>query len=114
VFSMLPTSNPTDGAGHGAHSSLVPAGRRAWIVLALSVLVLVALLLLLHTAWQRNHASPDELALRLVGDEIDYEGLADALLQGAFFPWHGRVPVYPLFIAATYYALGERSPAKLF
>ncbi len=84
-----------------------------WIVLTLSVLVLVALLLRLQTAWQRNHASPDALALRLVGDEIDYEGLADALLQGAFFPWPGRVPAYPLFIAATYYALGERSPAKL-
>ena len=84
MFSMLPTSNPTDGAGHGAHSSLVSAGRRAWIVLALSVLVLVALLLRLHTAWQRNHESPDELALRLVGDETNYEGVAGALLQGPY------------------------------
>src|SRR5438128_12633856 len=74
VFSMLPTSNPTDGAGHEAHPSLALGGRRVWIVLTLSVLVLVALLLRLQTAWQRNHASPDALALRLVGDEIDYEG----------------------------------------
>jgi 4-amino-4-deoxy-L-arabinose transferase-like glycosyltransferase len=80
---------------------------------ALSVLVFVALSLRLHTAWQRHHESPDELALRLVGDETNYEGLANALLHGEFFQWPGRVPVYPLFIAATYYALGERSPAKL-
>ena len=83
------------------------------IVVALSVLVLVALSLRLHTAWQRHHESPDELALRLVGDETNYEGLANALWHGAFFQWPGRVPVYPLFIAAAYYALGERSPAKL-
>jgi len=110
---LLPTSIPADGDGHGAHPSLAPAGRRAWIILALSVLVLVALLLRLQTAWQRNYESPHELALRLVGDETNYEGLAYALLQGEFFQWPGRVPVYPLFIAATYYALGERSPAKL-
>src|SRR5207253_4076616 len=79
----------------------------------LSILVLVALLLRLQTAWQRNHESPDELALRLVGDETNYEGLAYALLQGEFFQRPVRVPVYPLFIAATYYALGERSPAQL-
>lgn len=94
-------------------TSSVPAGRRAWIVLALSLLVLVALLLRLQTVWQRHHETPDELALRLVGDETNYEGLADALLQGSFFQSPSRVPVYPLFIAATYYAMGERSPAKL-
>ena len=84
-----------------------------WVVLTLSILILVGLWLRLHTAWQRNHQTPDELALRLVGDEMNYEGLAGALLQGSFFQWPGRVPVYPLFIAATYSALGERSPAKL-
>jgi len=110
---MLPASIPSDGAGHESHQSLALAGRRAWIALALNVLVLVALLLRLQTAWHRNHESPDELAVRLVGDETHYEGLAYALLQGTFFQWPGRVPVYPLFIATTYYALGERSPAKL-
>src|SRR2546428_13765082 len=110
---MRPISTPAEGAGHGAPPPLAPAGGRAWIVVALSVLVFVALSLRLHTAWQRHHESPDELALRLVGDETNYEGLANALLHGAFFQWPGRVPVYPLFIAATDYALGERSPAKL-
>src|SRR5712691_3851386 len=110
---MLPTAIPADDAGHGVPPPLAPAGGRAWSVVALSVLLLVALSLRLQTAWQRHHESPDELALRLVGDETHYEGLADALLHGAFFQWPGRVPVYSLFIAATYYALGERSPAKL-
>jgi hypothetical protein len=79
----------------------------------LGVLVFVALSLRLQIVWQRHHESPDELAIRLVGDEVHYEGLAKALLQGEFFQWPGRVPVYPLFIAATYRALGERSPTKL-
>jgi 4-amino-4-deoxy-L-arabinose transferase-like glycosyltransferase len=91
----------------------IPARRRVWLVLTLSVFILVALLLRLHVAWERNHESPNELALRLVGDETDYDRLARELLQGSFFHWPGRVPVYPMFIAATYYALGESSPAKL-
>jgi 4-amino-4-deoxy-L-arabinose transferase-like glycosyltransferase len=74
---------------------------------------LVALGLRLQTAWHRNHASPNAVALRLDGDEPLYEALAYGLLQGSFFPSPMRVPVYPAFIAATYYALGERSPAKL-
>src|SRR5262249_51860614 len=55
----------------------------------------------------------DQLPIPLVSDETHYEGLAHGLLQGEFFQWPGRVPVYPLFIAATYRALGERSPTKL-
>src|SRR5262249_763313 len=108
---MLPTATPTDGPGHGVPPPLARTGGRAWIVVALSVLVLVALVLRLHTAWQRNHESPD--GLRLVGDEANYEDLADALLQGVFFQRPVRVPVYPLFIAAVYWALSERSPANL-
>jgi 4-amino-4-deoxy-L-arabinose transferase-like glycosyltransferase len=73
----------------------------------------VALGLRLQVAWDRNHASPDDLALRLDGDEPHYEALAYGLLQGSFFPSPLRVPVYPAFIAATYYALGERSSARL-
>ena len=41
------------------------------------------------------------------------EEAANALLHGSFFQSPVRVPIYPLFIAAGYYALGERSPAKL-
>ena len=72
-----------------------------------------ALLLRLQAAWQRNHESPHDLGLHLVGDEPEYEGLAYALRQGSFFQRPGRVPMYPMFIAATYYVLGERSPAQL-
>jgi hypothetical protein len=81
--------------------------------LVLSVLMLGALLLRLQAVWQRVPESPDELALRMVGDESGYEALADALLHGSFFQSPVRVPVYPMFIAGVYYALAERSPAKL-
>jgi 4-amino-4-deoxy-L-arabinose transferase-like glycosyltransferase len=110
---MLPTSSAEHGNTYGIPTAPASARRRGWIILTVSLLVLVALLLRLHVAWQRNHESPDALALRLTGDETNYDSLASALLQGAFFQWPGRPPVYPLFIAATYYALGERSLAKL-
>ena len=89
------------------------AGFRTWIAVALSVLMLGALLLRLHAVSQRIPEAPDELALHLVGDESGYEGLAYALLQGVFFQSPVRVPVYPMFIAGVYSALGERSMSKL-
>jgi 4-amino-4-deoxy-L-arabinose transferase-like glycosyltransferase len=89
------------------------AGFRTWIAVALSVLMLAALLLRLHAVWQRVPEAPDELALHLVGDESGYEELAYALVQGVFFQSPVRVPVYPMFIAGVYSALGERSMAKL-
>jgi len=69
------------------------------------------LALRLQAAWQRNTEAPDELALRLVGDESGYEEEANALLHGSFFQSPVRVPIYPLFIAA-YTTPSERSPAK--
>src|SRR5262245_43590849 len=87
-------------------------GFRTWIALVLSVLMLGALALRLQVVWQRTSNVPDKVALSLAGDEIAYEELAFALLQGAFFQSPVRVPAYPMFIAAAYYALGERSPAK--
>jgi 4-amino-4-deoxy-L-arabinose transferase-like glycosyltransferase len=75
--------------------------------------MLGALLLRLQAVWQRIPEAPDELALRLTGDESGYEELAYAWLQGVFFQSPVRVPVYPMFIAGVYYALAERSPAKL-
>jgi len=111
----FPTSNPDPSPGYEAYPSRARASRRrAWSALALTVLTLLALGLRLQSAWDRNHASPGELAVRLDGDEPRYEASAYGLLQGSFFPSPLRVPVYPAFIAATYYALGERSPAKLF
>src|SRR4029453_8674016 len=89
------------------------AGLRTWIALVLSVLMLGALALRLQVVWQRTATVPDQVALRLAGDERGYEELAYALLQGPFLPSPVRVPGYPMFIAAAYYTLGERSPAKL-
>ncbi len=72
-----------------------------------------ALLLRLHAVRQRISEAPDELALHLIGDESGYEGLAYALVKGVFFESPVRVPVYPMFIAGVYFALNERSVAKL-
>lgn len=110
---MLPTSHPAKGTGLGTLTSPAHSGRRTWTILALSGLMLIALGLRLHAAWQRNHERPHNLGLHFVGDEPGYEALAYALLQGSFFQEPVRVPVYPMFIAATYYVLGERSPANL-
>jgi 4-amino-4-deoxy-L-arabinose transferase-like glycosyltransferase len=89
------------------------AGLQTWIALVLSVLMLGALVLRLQVVWQRTSTAPDTVVLRLAGDEIGYDELAYALLQGAIFQSPVRGPAYPMFIAAAYYALGERSPAKL-
>jgi hypothetical protein len=110
---MLPASHPAMGTGLETRTSPAHHRRRTWAILALSGLMLIALGLRLHAAWQRNHEGPPDLALHLVGDEPGYEALAYALLQGSFFQNPGRVPVYPMFIAATYYTLGQRSPANL-
>jgi Dolichyl-phosphate-mannose-protein mannosyltransferase len=90
-----------------------PGGRRVWVLTILGVLMLAALGLRLHTVWQRLSQIPDEPAIQLVGDEVGYEALADALLHGSFFHSPARGPVYPLFIAAVYAILDERSPVKL-
>jgi 4-amino-4-deoxy-L-arabinose transferase-like glycosyltransferase len=84
-----------------------------WSAVVLSVLMLGALALRLHVVWQRTAPGPEPGALRLAGDEIGYDALADALRHGTFGPSPVRVPVYPLFIAAAYATFGERSPAKL-
>jgi hypothetical protein len=93
--------------------SPAPGGRRIWVLVILGVLMLAALGLRLHTVWQRLSQMPDAPVVQLVGDEVGYEALADALLHGSFFHSPVRGPVYPLFIAAVYAILGERSPAKL-
>jgi hypothetical protein len=67
----------------------------------LGLLMLGALGLRLSGVWQRLPQGSDELAVQLVGDEIGYEALADALLHGSFFHSPVRGPVYPLFIAAV-------------
>src|SRR5262245_59681977 len=95
------------------YTSPAHAGLRTRIALVLSVLMLGALAFRLQVVWQRTSNVSDEAALRLAGDEIGYEELAHVLLQGTFLPWPVRVAAYPMYIAAAYYALGERSPAKL-
>jgi 4-amino-4-deoxy-L-arabinose transferase-like glycosyltransferase len=104
----LPTRDEYEMCTSPAH-----AGLRTWVALALSALMLGALALRLQVVWQRTSDVPDEAVLRLAGDEVGYEELAYALLRGAFIQSPVRLPAYPMLIAATYHALGERSPAKL-
>jgi hypothetical protein len=103
--------NEREGAVIG--TSPASGGRRVWMAVILGLLMLGALGLRLSGVWQRLPQGSDELAVQLVGDEIGYEALADALLHGSFFHSPMRGPVYPLFIAAVSAILGERSHAKL-
>ncbi len=56
-----------------------------------------------------NRSTPDNVS-RLSGDETGYDGIAMELLNGEFFKWPFRVPVYPTFLAAVYWCFGH-SPA---
>jgi 4-amino-4-deoxy-L-arabinose transferase-like glycosyltransferase len=94
-------------------TSPAPGGQRVWVAIILGILMLGALGLRLSVVWQRLSQVSDASAVPLVGDEIGYEALADALLHGSFFHSPVRGPVYSLFIAAVYAVFGERSPAKL-
>jgi hypothetical protein len=92
-----------------------PSTRLPRLAPALAILALVTLVgagLRVATAWNQNRRWPDD-ASRLAGDECGYEGLGYDLTQGYFFLWPGRVPVYPMFVAATYKLVGARSPAAV-
>jgi 4-amino-4-deoxy-L-arabinose transferase-like glycosyltransferase len=84
---------------------------RRLIFLALIGITLLGLAFRLYVAWRTNHNLPDTPA-RLTGDETGYEGLAYWLLNGHFFEWPGRTPVYPFFVAGCYAIFG-RSPASV-
>ena len=61
----------------------------------------------------KNLECPDEVALRLASDEIGYEELAYALLQGVFPIACAGAGVPDVYRSGHTMALGERSPAKL-
>src|SRR2546423_15343428 len=100
-----PTGTSPQAWGPGAHlsgrltreravmgASPATGSRRVWVLVILGVLMLTALGLRLHTVWQRLSQTPDELVVQLVGDEVGYEALADALLHGSFFRSPARGP----------------------
>ena len=51
---------------------------------------------------------------QLFGDEPGYDYLAVRLLEGHFFDWPARTPVYPLFLAACYLLFGHSFGAVLY
>lgn len=73
-----------------------------WVLMALTIL---GLAVRLWAAWARNQQVPDTAA-RLMGDELGYSELAVSLLHGEFFEWPGRMPVYPIFLAACFRLFG--------
>jgi hypothetical protein len=52
-------------------------------------------------------------AFEFHGDERSYYTTGILLLRGEFFPWPGRAPGYPLFIAGVYALLDDDSPIHL-
>jgi hypothetical protein len=90
-----------------------PAQKPRAVTLALSGLILVGLALRLWAAWDMNQSFPDTPE-RLAGDEPGYDYLAYSLLQGEFFQWPCRTPVYPLFLAACYQLFGHSYAMALY
>src|SRR5262245_29808080 len=73
-----------------------------WTVTAITLL---GLAVRLYAAWCWNLVQPDGPA-RLQGDEPGYDQLARAILVGRGIDSPGRVPLYPLWLAAVYAATG--------
>ena len=76
--------------------------RAAWAVAAIT-LAGVALRLYAASCWNATH--PDSAA-RLEGDEPGYDRVARSILAGRGVDWPGRVPLYPLWLAAVYAVSG--------
>ena len=74
---------------------------RSGPVVALIVIVAIGLALRIGTAVDWNHDHPDSPA-RLIGDEPGFDSMARQLLDGHGFTWPGRVPLYPVWLAAVY------------
>ena len=74
-----------------------------WVAVAL--VVCLGLTLRLQAARSWNASRPDAPA-RLTADEPGYDRLARELLDGHGFVWPGRVPLYPLWIAALHRVTG--------
>jgi ABC-type polysaccharide/polyol phosphate export permease len=69
-------------------------------------IAIFGLLIRLHAAGQWNSSHPDGPE-RLWGDEVGYNTLALALLNGSFFDWPGRVPLYPLWLAGVHWLTNQ-------
>jgi len=92
-----------------AGAPLASLASRMWLtrarapLLAFAIVGLVGLGLRVDAARTWNHSRPDSAA-RLFGDERGYDQLARELLAGKGLTWPGRVPLYPLWLAAVYRA----------
>ena len=69
---------------------------------ALALALLVGLVLRLAVVARANSEAPNN-ASRLFGDEPDYNNLALGLLDGVWFNWPSRMPLYSTFVAAVHW-----------
>lgn len=89
------------------------AHTRRSIVITLWGVTLLGVALRLWMAWHTNQLLPNT-SERLAGDERGYDYLAYALLQGDFFTWPARTPIYPLFLSVCYLLFGHSYAAVLY
>jgi len=74
--------------------------------LVLVCIMVVGLLLRLDEAHDWNVGLPNSPQRLTLGDEPGYDNLARSLLDGRGFDWPGRVPLYPVWIAAVHAVTG--------
>jgi 4-amino-4-deoxy-L-arabinose transferase-like glycosyltransferase len=83
--------------------------RRALVPAALVAILAMGFVFRFDVAAQR--AGDEKFEFR--GDERSYYTTGILLLRGEFFPWPGRAPGYPLFIAGLYGLIENDSPIHL-
>lgn len=68
---------------------------------AVILIIAVGLALRIGAGIEGNRIRPDNPS-HLSGDEPGYDHMAREFLDGYGFPWPGRVPLYPLWLAGVY------------
>ncbi len=104
-----PASETVPANGSAPTPPPVARARVGWggIPVAGWAVVLVALAVRLHLAWQTNHRLPNGPARLIHGDEPSYNSHALNLLHHGTFGGIDRVPLYPAWLALIHWISGE-------
>jgi hypothetical protein len=86
-------------AGIGATLHFARLHSHRTVALAAIILTLLGLVLRLGAAWDANQHFPEPSA-PLLGGKLGTDALADPMPQSTLLQWPGRMPGYPLFLAA--------------
>jgi len=86
---------------------LVPAFLRRWerVDWQLTAILFASLALRVLPILDYNSLTPNSAPL--TGDEPQYAYVAHEVVAGHGFPWAGRVPLYPVYVAAVFWIGGE-------